>query len=273
MGRNLKKYRRLLANTGVWGTLGFELKEKFFSLVSLFARDFKPRYTLASRFSPRPVWLRAGSSDRRAFRQVLVNLEYECLPAATAPRFIVDCGANVGYASVYFLGRYPEAKLIAIEPDPGNFEILKHNLEPFGDRATAIQSGVWSHVTGLVIKRGTFRDGREWSIQVVEAAAAEKPDLEAMGIGDVLRISGFPRIDVLKIDIECAEKAVFGGSTGPWLDLVSNLVIELHGPDCEKVVLNALRPYDYALSQHGELSVFAGLNKRQSPCAPPPSPQ
>ena len=41
------------------------------------------------------------------------------------PRFILDCGANVGYTSAYLLTRFPTAFLIAIEPDPGNAEILR----------------------------------------------------------------------------------------------------------------------------------------------------
>jgi tRNA1(Val) A37 N6-methylase TrmN6 len=41
---------------------------------------------------------------------------------------IVDCGANVGMTSIWYARRYPAAVILAIEPEPGNFEILSSTL-------------------------------------------------------------------------------------------------------------------------------------------------
>jgi FkbM family methyltransferase len=32
---------------------------------------------------------------------------------------IVDLGANIGLAALYFGTRYPQAKILSVEPDPG----------------------------------------------------------------------------------------------------------------------------------------------------------
>jgi len=251
----------MLANTGVRGTAGFLCKERIWRFARFVAAPaFKAwTYQLRSRFSPGPVYARAGSSDRRVFRQVLLNLEYDCFPSVREPGLIVDCGANVGYASVFFLGRYPSAHVIAIEPDPDNFALLRRNTAPYGERATIIQSGVWSHATGLTIRRGEFGDGREWATQVVETPRGQTPDIQAVDLGGILLTSGFPRIDILKVDIERAEIELFGHGTERWLDRVGNLAIELHDEECEKILFRAVQGWGYTMSHHGELTVLEGL--------------
>src|SRR5262245_15773023 len=67
-----------------------------------------------------PVTLRTHTSDLLVFEQVLYREEYAPLKGLGEPRLILDCGANVGYTSVYLLNHYPHARLIAIEPDAGN---------------------------------------------------------------------------------------------------------------------------------------------------------
>ena len=258
------KTRVMIANAGVRGAAGFLCKERFWRFArSVAAPAFKAwTYQLRSRFSPGPMYVRAGSSDRRVFRQVLLNLEYDCFPNVREPRLIVDCGANVGYASVFFLGRHPSAHVIAIEPEPDNFALLRRNTAPYGERVTAIQSGVWSHATGLTIRRGEFGDGREWATQVSETPSGQTPDIQAVDLGGVLLASGFPRIDILKVDIERTEMELFGRGTEHWLDRVDNLVIELHGPDCGKVFFEAVQGKDYELSRRGELTILEGLRAR-----------
>ena len=251
----------MLVNTGLRGTVGFLCKEKLWRL----ARRVRPNalegfvYRLCSRFSPGPVFVRAGSSDRRVFRQVLINLEYDCFQKVREPRLIVDCGANVGYASLYFLGRYPGAHVIAIEPESGNVSLLKRNTAPFGKRITVFQAGVWSHATGLTIRRGQFGDGREWATQVVETPAGGTPDIPAVDLVEVLAASGFSRIDILKVDIERAERVLFGPGAERWLDRVDNLAVELHDGECERILFEAVQGRNYALSRHGELTVLEGL--------------
>jgi hypothetical protein len=95
-----------------------------------------------------PIYLRVPSSDLDTFEQVFRNGEYDF--RASNPRFIIDAGANVGLASILFASRYPSARIIAIEPEQSNFDLLKENVAPYPSITPArkyydphARSGTW----------------------------------------------------------------------------------------------------------------------------------
>lgn len=201
-----------------------------------------------------PLWLRANTSDRQVFSQVFVEREYACLDNVAHPQLIIDCGANVGYTSAFFLSRFPSAHLVAVEPDPGNFAMLQKNLGGYGTRVTAVRTAVWSHAVGLKLSRGAD-DDRDWAVQVRPLRDNEAPDLIATDIGHLLESSGFDRIDILKIDVEHAEVEIFGRGFESWLDRVDHIAIELHGEDAHDAFFGALDPAEFTFSHYGELTI------------------
>lgn len=216
--------------------------------------------TMRSSRADHPLVARTHTSDGQVFYQVFARLEYSCVDDMSDVSLIIDCGANVGYSSAYFLSRFPDAKLITVEPDPGNFKILQRNLEPFGSRMRLIQSGIWSHSCGLVISEEKFGDGREWAIQVRETKPGEAPQMTALDIGTLLRESGKARISILKIDIERAEAVVFSSNFESWIDKVDNLVIELHDEECQRIFFKAIEGQGFEISHSGELTVCRRRN-------------
>ncbi len=81
-----------------------------------------------------PVYIRGGgSSDAIVLYQIFGAGEYKLATALESVNFILDAGANIGLASLYFLRRYPKAKIMAVEPDSANFELCRKNLEPYRD--------------------------------------------------------------------------------------------------------------------------------------------
>jgi FkbM family methyltransferase len=201
------------------------------------------------------VSCRAHTSDLGVFRQIFIDREYRCLDDVRDPKLIIDCGANVGYASAYFLARFPQSRVIAVEPDASNFAVLQENLAPYSGRTTLIQSGVWSTETGLVMSEETFADGREWAYTVRPSRAGETPTMQAVDIGGLLSRSGFERICILKIDIEGAEREVFRTNYQSWIDKVDRLVIELHGPDCEQALMQVVESRAVDIQRCEELTV------------------
>jgi FkbM family methyltransferase len=204
-----------------------------------------------------------GSSDLTVFKQIFQFEEYACLLDIPSPRLIVDLGANVGYSSAYFLSCFPTATLLAVEPDPSNFEICCKNLAPYGSRAQIVLGAVWSNRSRLVLSRGTFGDGCEWATQVRQSEGKEdQATVEGWDIPSLLDLAGSKQIDLLKVDIERSELDLFGGGSSSWLPQVRNICIELHGEDCKDVFLGALKDFEYDLGYSGELTICRNLRRK-----------
>ena len=171
------------------------------------------------------------------------------------PRFILDCGENVGYSSCYFLTRFPTARVFAVEPDPGNADLLRRNLAPYGRRCTIFQTAVWSRPVELVMSTTPFRDGREWARQVREAEPDETPEMFATDIPSLIEESGEARVGVLKMDIEGAETEVFSVDCSSWIPRVDVFIVEVHDEIASRTFVKALGVSDFDVSRHGEVTV------------------
>jgi hypothetical protein len=66
------------------------------------------------------------------------------------------------------------------------------------------------------------------AFQVQERPEVGPEGVSTVTIRDLLGIAGGTTIDILKVDIECAEQELFGFDGAPWLDDVGTVVIELH---------------------------------------------
>lgn len=223
-----------------------------------FVRD-RRLLSLVTPYAKFPLQCRANTSDLRVFRQIFVEREYSCLDDVRASDLIIDCGANVGYSSAYLLSRFPDCRVIAIEPDPGNFELMSRNLAPFGDRVQMRRAAVWSHPARLRLSEVPYRGGREWARQVRECRDGEEAEVPAVSIGSLLEERKHSRISILKMDIEGAEAVVFSSNYESWIDLVDNIVIELHDDsvfgNSSEVFAKAIAHRGFVLSESGGVNV------------------
>ena len=80
-------------------------------------------------------------SDLRSFcpqwHDIFVDGALEFRARSAAPR-ILDCGGNVGLASLFFKRRFPGARITAYEADPAIFAMLKANLA--ANRASDVET-------------------------------------------------------------------------------------------------------------------------------------
>jgi FkbM family methyltransferase len=205
------------------------------------------------------IYCRFDNSDIAVFEQIFIEKEYSCLDDLQDVRFILDCGANVGYSAAYFLSKYPEAQIVVVEPDSENFAACRRNLAPYGSRVQYLQKAIWSRQANLKIVRDQFRGGGAWAVQVRECKPEEMPDTEAVDIGTILKMFGCTKVDILKMDIEASEVFVFAEGYEGWLDLVQNIAIELHDQQCEEVFMQAISNRSYKVSLSGELTVCKGI--------------
>jgi len=214
-----------------------------------------------------PLFLRAGTSDIDVFDEVFVRRAYMTEALATKHlNVIVDAGANVGVTSVFFAQSFPGARIIAIEPAESNWALLRRNIEGYPQIA-GVNAALWGSETDVRIED----PGRGfWSLQVAARGAprAGEQSVPAVGIDTILRRFALPRIDLLKIDIEGAERDVFSGNVN-WLNAIECLVIELHdrfAEGCSRIFYSAITKYRFTqeikdknifVHMHGPLPVHS----------------
>jgi FkbM family methyltransferase len=188
---------------------------------------------LLPRFAPRPFYdERVLGSKVRAFHyrslailfeEIFLDEAYYFKTSARRP-LIIDCGANIGLATLYFKTLYPAARVLAFEPDPGTFELLKENV-----RANRLEG-----VT-------------EINKALYDAEGSTELHYDPAGSGSLLMslygtLQGSRRVetvmlsryidepvDLLKMDIEGAEDAVLRDlSAQGKMALIRQLIVEYH---------------------------------------------
>jgi FkbM family methyltransferase len=190
-----------------------------------------------------PMIIRTGTSDLRVFDSILIEKDYD-FQTDIKPKLIIDGGAYVGYSSIYFANKFPEAKIFSIEPEINNFKILKENTFNY-KKIELINSALWNRNIFLRIKdvgRG------EYGFVVEESNTNERGSFKAITIGEILKESKYDKIDILKLDIEGAEKEIFSCNYDGWLSKVNILIIELHDrfkPGCSEAFYSALSNYNF----------------------------
>jgi FkbM family methyltransferase len=172
-----------------------------------------------------PIWLRKRTSDIRIFEQVFLIKEYDFqLAHLPSPQVIVDAGANVGFSSIYLAEKYPTARIIAIEPEPTNYAMLLRNIEAYPN-ITPLKAALWPRKCYLEIRNP---EAAKWAIQIKESEEDSPTAISAITINDILTLANCAQIDILKLDIEGAEKELFEENYESWLGRVKVIIIELH---------------------------------------------
>ena len=131
--------------------------------------------------------------------------EYE-VPIQNVER-VVDLGANIGMASLYFLWKYPDATVDAYEIDPDNVVYLTKNLQQFPHARV--------HSMGVAAQAGEFtlyqraEGGSSASSLIPEGDMRKGPLVKTQSLDTII---GERTIDILKIDIEGSEFEVLQAS-------------------------------------------------------------
>lgn len=144
---------------------------------------------------------------------------------------IIDCGANVGTSCLYYKSLFPEARIIAFEPDSNIYQYLVSNLEANGAKDVEVhRKAVWINTQPISFSSEGADGG---SI----LGAANSQLVECVRLRDEL--ASHARVDFLKIDIEGAEVEVLKDCRNA-LDNVSNIFIEYHSYPGSPQELNAI---------------------------------
>ncbi|MEQ9219064.1 MAG: FkbM family methyltransferase [Cyclobacteriaceae bacterium] len=207
--------------------------------------------------------LRRYSSDVDVFRQLYYHPDYpmiidkviQTLGGVEKVFTIIDGGAYIGLSTFYWASTFPEARVIAIEAEKSNFDLLQKNVQM--NTLLNVQAenlALWSHEENLNITREKM-DKRPWAF-AVEATTDQPSDMiPGISLSKLLINRSIDQIDVLKLDIEGAEKEVFlqDEGIGKVLESTKIIICELHYFDqTKKHILKKLKDYGFIISSIGE---------------------
>ncbi|MFN7918882.1 MAG: FkbM family methyltransferase [Bryobacteraceae bacterium] len=158
-----------------------------------------------------------------------------------------DCGTYIGYYTIFFARRVgPSGRVVAVEPDPRNRARTEQNLSLNGltnvnsqDLAIAGATGVMnlllsddtnSHLEGGYWV-GAGDDRERWARR--EGSLSRLP-IQCSTLDDAFFERQLPKPDLIKLDIEGAEKDALLGTSRLVASIRPLFVIELHNPECDK---------------------------------------
>lgn len=200
------------------------------------------------------LFLRSGTSDFKLFRNIFINGEYD-IDLPFTPKTIIDGGGNIGMAALIFANRYPNAKIVTVEPEDSNFNILEKNVSAYKN-ITPLKAGIWHNSSYLNIRNPS---SGKWAFIIEESQVPDEHSIKGFSIDDIIKESGWQNADLVKLDIEGSEKEVFEHNPDSWLNSAKGLIIELHDwikPHCSDAVYNAVHHYNFRESESGENIVF-----------------
>lgn len=231
-------------------------------LLTLVERHLDRRATCVKAYRvpgfPAPIHLRDTCSDHATFWQCIVDSQYDFSRFPQAERLnvaykritengeipvIIDCGANIGLASLWLAYKFPLARIVAVEPDTDNFDLLRMNLQPLGSRIRALQGGIWNRSGNLVI---TNPGAGSAAFRVAHVEQPAPNSIRAYSIPEICEMEGVPAPFITKIDIEGAQQAMFADNTD-WVNETHLVMLELD--DWQMPWVGTSRPFFSALSR------------------------
>jgi len=181
-------------------------------------------------------------SEIEVLNEVLREHEY-AVRLPRDPTVILDLGSNVGASVHYFRGKYPDARIIAVEPDPHTAAKLRASMEGWAnmevysvaiaraDGRRLFYPSQLSYASSLIKSRSVGR--------LIERVQPRPVEVTACSLDSLLDRLGLRWIDLLKIDIEGAEFEALEAFAG--MSRVHTLVGEFHG-DVNKRSMTELAP-------------------------------
>ena len=190
----------------------FKLVDAVVAAVSFYAEKEKIFFPKLGR----NLFLRRNTKDFETFEEVFIKSIYN-INLPIKPTNIVDAGANVGLSTLFFKLKYPNATVDAVEIESQNCEMIKKN--------TAGLSGVQIHQKGLFSKKTFFTIIDPYnatnSFQIQEVADQKDATIESITLENLFEQHNWTTLDLLKIDIEGAEKSLFSSNYQKWLPTIT----------------------------------------------------
>lgn len=177
----------------------------------------------------------------------------------------VDAGAHFGLYSLVASARVgPRGRVLAFEPDPRNFSVLLRNVRlNSAGNIRPYRAALGNHGGQIGLYLGV---SSAMSSILDFQAPAQRVEVPMSALDDVLRESGQPRADVIKIDVEGAELAVLAGAKSTIEEFRPIVLLELNIDILEQLGHAAYEPGIFLQQRGYELFLAQGLRPELSQC-------
>lgn len=162
-------------------------------------------------------------SDFFVFREIFINNEYSNIDVSKKEiNTILDLGANIGFASIYFHSVFPDADIYSIEPDPKTFNRLIMNTKDVGNikcfnTAVSDSEGVLKFYSGSNSTSSSLVRRKNNDIEI---------SVNSETLGGFVNKNKIESVDLLKFDVEGAEELIFRDFIN--FDSIKNVIGEVH---------------------------------------------
>jgi FkbM family methyltransferase len=239
------------------------LKDGLYRLVTTFLGDANGMVTLPVVAGPgRGLRIRADLVQRKdAYfwgkydSQILARLTSIIQPGWT----VWDCGTYIGFYTLFFARAVgPNGCVVAIEPDQRNLQWTRDNVKlngfanvrfvnaaigaPLGEVDFLLDDKTNSHLPGCYA--GGCDMKTVWNLRDRECA---KTRVLCMSLDQALYVKNLPAPNLIKIDIEGAEKDALPYLERLAADVRPQIVLELHNPECDRAAWNFAKRAGYRL--------------------------
>ena len=175
------------------------------------------------------------------FNEIFLYNEYS-FPASGPAPFIIDCGSNIGMSILYFKLLYPNAKILAFEPDDATFKLLEKNMAgnslkdvticncALHSRDGDIDFYYDANLAGSLLMSTCKRDDTSFTDAIQDSLSSVGMPRTCKRVKGVLLSSYITEpVDLLKMDIEGSEHVVIDElARSGKLRLIKRIVIEYH---------------------------------------------
>lgn|SRR3990167_133704 len=148
---------------------------------------------------------------------------------------VVDLGANIGLFTLWVAHKYNPEKIVSVEMDKENFDLLKRNVDlnkySLKPDVTLVNKAIYSKDSSVSYLKIPFNKGMH---RISEVESTETS--EAISFKTLLKISNLKTISLLKIDIEGSERFLFNDENkGIFTKKVKYIAMEIHPNEDFKV--------------------------------------
>lgn len=183
----------------------------------------------------RKIVMRPWTGDFATLRRVIWDKEYEF--ELNDVKSVVDLGANIGISTIMLANKFPNAKIIALEPEMYNFQLLRMNVKGLSN-ISILNNAIWYkdgtvEIINFDVKSNEFKCANS-------NGSSNSQQIESISIPTLMHRYNLKTIDLLKVDVEGAEEELFAKGNLDWIVKTNCCIIEIHSPNFQSDLLEIM---------------------------------